>query len=968
MRYVLVLAMAILAAVHACAATVDVYVFNNQFSMNQPGQPIQHPVISVGDTVRWVWLQGNHTTTSVAGSMEQWNSPISSSSTTFSHTFTHTGTHWYYCIPHGSDNGDGTASGMSGTVTVLSAAIGACCLPSGMCMLTTSTDCAAQGGAFQGEGTGCSPNPCSSQSITIELIADRDNILYETTDGSISNALGRHLYAGNQNTGARRRPVLRFDTSVIPPGAEVVSASLQLYCNQSQGAPFSVSVRRLMADWGEGTSAATGNEGSGAPSTNGDATWIHRFFPSQLWTAPGGNFASVSSASTTVGAQGAFFVWSSAGIASDVQHWIDMPAMNYGWILFGDEASSANTKRFDSRNATTPANHPRLIVTYLPAPPIGACCLPSGLCELLSESHCMMHGGVYAGDGTDCADADCSVLLIPFVDPLPLPGVAQPVVGNPGGAAHYEIAMTEQFQRLHRDLPETRVWGYAGSYPGPTIEAWRDEAVTVRWINDLRDADTGQLRTAHPLMIDECLHGPDVTGQTPVAVVHLHGGKVPPDSDGYPEDAFPPGQSSPIYTYPNIQPAGTLWYHDHALGITRLNVMMGLAGFYLLRDSVEASLTLPAGQYEVPLAIQDRSFRADGSIRYPEMWHEHFFGDTILVNGKVWPYLNVDRGKYRFRMLNGSNSRAYTLSLSNGATFWQIGTDLGLVPAPVAMTSLTILPGERADVVIDFASYAPGTEVLLQNSAPAPFPGFPGVGVIPDVMKFIVGSQTGHTAPLPAALVEVPPIDPEDASIERVLDLRLAPNTHCPDHHGQVWTIDGLMWDDITEFPTLNDVEIWTWRNNSGISHPMHMHLVMFQVLNRQAIDDITGQPTGPLLPPADFEQGWKDTVDAWPGHFTRVITQFTGFTGLYAYHCHILEHEDHEMMRQFMVLAPCLADYNADGLADILDFLDFIDDFSACDGLPGPCGTNGNADVNNDDLVDVLDLLDFLDAFSNGC
>lgn len=958
MRHVLAAVLSIFLAAQARAATVDVFVYNNQFSINQPGQPVQHPVISVGDTIRWVWLQGNHTTTSVAGSAEGWNAPLSSSNTTFSHTFTHVGTHWYYCIPHGSDNGDGTASGMSGTITVLSASPGACCLPGGTCVLTTSSDCSAQGGTYQGQGTTCSPNPCASQPITVEIIAGRDNILYETLDGSVSNALGRHLYAGNQNSGARRRPVLRFDVSALPQGAQVQTVTLRLFCNQSQGAAAPVAVRRLLADWGEGTSAASGNEGSGTASTPGDATWIHTFYPNQAWTTPGGDYRAITSATASVSTQGAFVEWSGSGLVSDVQHWISMPAMNYGWILFGDEASSANTKRFDSRQATNAANHPRLFVTYLPAPPTGACCLPSGLCEQQTLAHCLMHGGEYAGDGTDCAAADCAVVLTPFVDPLPLPGVAQPLQGHPGGAAHYEIAMTEQYQQLHRDLPHTRVWGYAGSYPGPTIEAWRDEVVTVRWINDLRVAESGQLRTTHPLLVDECLHGPDVTGQTPVAVVHLHGGKVPPDSDGYPEDAFPPGSASDIYTYPNIQPAGTLWYHDHALGITRLNVMMGLAGFYLLRDSVEASLGLPAGEYEVPLAIQDRSFRTDGSLRYPEMWHEHFFGDTVLVNGKVWPYFNVHRGKYRFRMLNGSNSRAYTLSLSNGATFWQIATDLGLVASPVPLTSFTILPGERVEVVIDFAPYAPGTEIILHNSAPAPFPGFPGVGVIPNVMKFVVGSQTGHTAPLPPTLAEFQPLNPEDAAIERVLDLRLAPNTHCPDHHGQVWTIDGLMWDEITEFPTLNAVEIWTWRNNSGISHPMHMHLVMFQVLNRQAIDDITGEPTGPLLPPAVFEQGWKDTVDAWPGYYTRVITQFTGFTGLYPYHCHILEHEDHEMMRQFLVTAPCPADFNQDGGIDGADVEAFFIAWEAGDP---------SADVNQDGGIDGADVETFFAAWEAG-
>ncbi|MBX3386193.1 MAG: multicopper oxidase domain-containing protein [Phycisphaeraceae bacterium] len=948
----------------ASAETFVVYVYNNQFSVNQPGGPIAHPTITVGDTVQWVWLQGNHTTTSVQGSMEVWNQPISSSSTTFSRTFTHLGTHWYYCIPHGFDNLDGTAGGMHGTVTVLSAGVGACCMPGGACMETTEAGCLSMGGVFQGVLTACSPDPCGSETVTIEVVAGRDNVLYETVDGSVSNALGSFLYVGNQNSGAKRRSAVRFGLDAIPPGATVISAEARLFCNQSSGATFAVTLQRLLSDWGEGTSVAGGNEGSGGAATAGDATWLHTFWPTQFWTLPGGDFAPSVSASVNVSAQGVFYTWTGEGIKTDVQHWVNHPAMNFGWIMRGDEASSANSKRFLSRDSAMTANRPRLIVTYLPPPPpppTGACCMTSGMCEVVTEHHCHMHGGVYQGNDTTCGSVECAVVLTPFVDPLPRPGVAQPVSGQAGGAAHYEIAMTEQFQQLHRDLPPTRVWGYAGSYPGPTIEAFRDQPVTVTWINDLRVFETGTLRTTHTLAVDECLHGPDVTGQVPVAIVHLHGGKVPPDSDGYPDDAFPPGAQSPVYNYPNIQPAGTLWYHDHALGITRLNVMMGLAGFYLLRDSVEQSLGLPSGEYEVPLAIQDRSFRADGSLRYHDEWHEHFFGDTVLVNGKVWPYLDVDRGKYRFRLLNGSNSRTYRLALSDGGTFWQIGTDLGLMSSPTALTSITLLPGERAEVIIDFAGYAPGTEIVLTNSAPAPFPGFPGVGVIPNVMKFVVGAEVGHTASLPGSLATITPLDPAQAVIERVLDLRTAPNVHCPNHHGAVWTIDGLMWDDITEFPKLGDIEIWTWRNNSGISHPMHMHLVAFQVLNRQAIDDVTGEPTGPLIPPTASEVGWKDTVDAPPGYYTRVITKFEGFTGLFPYHCHILEHEDHEMMRQFRVVCP--GDYNNDGVVDLADLLDFLGAWNPNLGQNVTPGTNG--DVNNDGVVDLADLLEFLGGWN---
>lgn len=471
--------------------------------------------------------------------------------------------------------------------------------------------------------------------------------------------------------------------------------------------------------------------------------------------------------------------------------------------------------------------------------------------------------------------------------------------------------MTEQFQTLHSELPPTRVWGFNGGYPGPIIEAFRDSMITVQWVNDLREIETGALRTSHVLSIDTCLHGPDMTGTAPVTVIHLHGGKVPHDSDGYPEDAFPPGDSSGIYHYPNIQPAGTLWYHDHALGITRLNVMMGLAGLYFLRDSNELSLHLPSGEFEIPLVIQDKSFHADGTMIYPESAEDHFFGNVLLVNGKVWPYLNVKKGKYRFRVVNGSNSRAYKLALSNGASFIQIGSELGLLETSVQLDSLIMLPGERYDLVFDFSTYATGTEIILTNSAPAPFPGFAGVGVIPNVMKFIVQGQTGFTGPIPATLAQVEELLPGNAETERVFELMTMTSPPCGEHTHTMWTINGLMWDDITEFPVFGTTEIWTWHNQSGVSHPMHLHLVAFQVLDRQAINEVTGEPEGPILQPSASERGWKDTANSPPGYRTRVITRFDGFTGLYPYHCHILEHEDHEMMRQFEV-RPCILVTNA--------------------------------------------------------
>ena len=889
------------------AATIDIYVYNTEFSINPPGSPVVNATITQGDFIRWVWVQGGHTTTSVAGSPEQWDQPINSANTQYLRQFNNIGVFVYYCIPHGSDNGNGTASGMSGTITVLAAGSGACCLPNGSCVTTNQSGCLSQNGTFSGIGTMCSNTTCE---VTAELIAVKDNILYESTNGTVSNGAGQYLYTGNNNNG-RRRTVVAFDLSSIPDGAVIDNVQLSLYCNDNNGTSFPITAHRINQNWGEGASDASGQESNGATSQTGDATWIHTFYNTNTWSTPGGTYTSTPSATVNVNGTG-FFSWTSAQLLADVQHWQHMPTQNFGWILRGDEASTNFTKRFSSRQNGTAANNPRLIVHYL-VPPKGACCLNDGSCEFLTEMQCMTAGGSYQGDGINCNEVQCNVVLTPFLDPLPLPSVALPVSGTVGGAAHYRINITEQFQQLHSQLPPTRVWGYNGSYPGPTIEAFRDLPVTVRWVNNIRVFETGQLRTTHVLPIDECLHGPNVTGQVPVTVTHLHGGKVAPHSDGYPDDAFPPGDSSSIYTYPNIQPAGTLWYHDHALGITRLNVMMGLAGLYMIRDNNELSLNLPSGEYEVPLVIQDKSFNNDGSIRYHEMFQDHFFGNVIMVNGKVWPYLNVKKGKYRFRVINGSNSRAYTLALSNGTSFTQIGSELGLLQSPVTLTSLTMLPGERYDLIIDFSNYTTGTEIILTNSAPAPFPGFAGVGVIPNVMKFVVQGTTGYTSPIPNTLAVVEQLQPANADEERLFELMTMASPPCGEHNHPMWTINGLMWDDITEFPVLGSTEIWTWHNQSGISHPMHMHLVAFQILDRQAINDVTGQPEGPKIPPDPSEKGWKDTANCPPGFRTRVIARFDGFTGLYPYHCHILEHEDHEMMRQFEV-QPCQKVTKTDG------------------------------------------------------
>jgi spore coat protein A len=547
----------------------------------------------------------------------------------------------------------------------------------------------------------------------------------------------------------------------------------------------------------------------------------------------------------------------------------------------------------------------------------------------VTAADCATAGGTFQGELTTCTVNLCPVIPTPFVDALPLPAVATPVSGSSGGVATYDIAMREVQQQLHSELANpTTVWGYGdgptgASYPGPTIEATSDQTVTVNWINDLRDTSVTPnppLRTTHYLPVDTCPHGP--VDQSPSTVVHLHGAHVDENSDGYPENTFLPGNQV-TYTYPNEQLASTLWYHDHALGITRLNVYMGLAGLYLLRDAVENALDLPSGEYEIPIAIQDRSFNQDGSWKYPAVWQDTFFGETMLVNGKVWPFHDVERGKYRLRLLNGCNSRVLTLQFCPGsntspcpspATFQVLGQEGGLLPAPVPLTEVTMGPGERTDVVVDFQPYAAGTDVYLVNSAPAPFPGAPGEGVVSDVMKFVVQADAGDQDPVPATLRPLEQLDEADSVQQREFELLKGPGNTCSPFIWEIVSTDGLngpvlgkLWDDITENPRLLDTEVWRFINRSGMTHPMHMHLVMFQVLDRQTFDDSGGTivPTGPLVPPAAYEAGWKDTVQVAPGEMVRVIARFEGYEGLYAYHCHILEHEDHEMMRQFLVPEP---------------------------------------------------------------
>lgn len=789
------------------------------------------------------------------------------------------------------------------------------------------------------------PSVAAAQPVTVTLRPDQDaGIMGE--DGTLANGVGTGIHVGVNNNGDERRALVRFDVSSIPAGATITSVRLRLFMSRSSpGAAIDVELHRITTAWSEGPADPGQGEGQGAPASAGDVTWTRAVYDTVSWGTAGGDFAAAASATEAVATATGNYTWTSATLESDVQAWVD-GAANQGWMLTAPGAATREARRFDSRESTTGARRPALIVTFTtpnptgaccdsdgsctvvsspgtectgdyqgddtdctpnPCPqPEGACCLPdsSGTCELVTEAECGADGGTYSGDDTACDSAMCPVVLDPFVDPLPIPPVAQPMTGAPGAEAEYDIAAVEFEQTLHSDLPASRVWGYDDGtsgpvYPGPTIVARRDQPVHVTWRNDIRDAD-GVPRTSHYLPVDECVEG---VGDTASTVVHLHGGHIASESDGYPEDAYPPGEEL-VYEYLNWQQAATLWYHDHAMGITRLNVYMGLAGLYVLHDDEEEALGLPDGDHDVPLVIQDRSFNPDGSLQYPEMWMEHFFGNTILVNGRVWPYFEVDRGKYRFRVLNASNSRFFRLALSDDSAFEVIATDAGLLAAPVTVSSVLLGPGERIEVVIDFAGYDAGTRVRLVNSAPAPFPGSPGEGVVPNVMQFRIGDEDGDTGALPDQLADLEAIDPADAVVERDFELARV-DDECG---GARWLINGEEWETVSEQPQLGTVEIWRFINRSGNTHPMHMHLVSFRILDRQEFAVLDGeiQPLGEPAAPAPEEDGWKDTVLVSPNEIVRVIARFEDFAGRFPYHCHMLEHEDHAMMRQFETVTTC--------------------------------------------------------------
>ncbi|GAA1150288.1 multicopper oxidase family protein [Ornithinicoccus hortensis] len=476
-----------------------------------------------------------------------------------------------------------------------------------------------------------------------------------------------------------------------------------------------------------------------------------------------------------------------------------------------------------------------------------------------------------SGGGNNSAEGSAGGLLEsevelpqPFRVPLPIPDVLAPVRTD-GTTDYYEITQRPGEAEI---LPgrTTEVWGYEGTFPGPTVVSRRGRRSVVRHRNDL-----------------------------PVpTVVHLHGGVTAPEHDGFPTDLVLPG-SDREYVYEMDQPAATLWYHDHRMDFTGPQVYRGLAGFHLVHDEHEESLGLPSGDRDIPLLVCDRAFASDGSFAYPSVddsltgmpgvtsdFMSGVLGDCILVNGAPWPVLEVAAVRYRFRILNASNARRYRLRLDGGPSFVQIGSDLGLLAAPVEHEEIDIAQAERFDVVVDFSGHAVGDEITLVNER--------GRGRTAEVMRFVVAREEQDDSVVPDRLADLETLTEADAVAEREFVLQRGG----AEAHGMtLWTVNGEAFspDTIVAQPRLGTVEKWTIRG-LNVEHPFHIHLAPFQVLAANGDDD-----------PGPFNSGWKDTVNLDNGGRAEILLRFDGYRGKYVFHCHNLEHEDMMMMAAFEVI-----------------------------------------------------------------
>lgn len=429
--------------------------------------------------------------------------------------------------------------------------------------------------------------------------------------------------------------------------------------------------------------------------------------------------------------------------------------------------------------------------------------------------------------------------------PLPIPVLLQPSKIDEAFLDYYLTAQIGTTNFIGDK--QTPTMGYNGSFLGPVIKVTKGEAIRMHITNNLQD-DTS---------------------------VHWHGLEVTGSADGGPHQVIEAGSTwQPSFTID--QPASTLWFHPHVIGTTATQVYYGLAGLIIIEDDNSKSLNLPDdyGINDIPLIIQDRSFNQDGTFLYDDNMMDGVYGDYIIVNGAITPYLDVDQTKMRFRILNGANARNFTLRLGDDSDFYQIASDGGLLEKPLLRDSLFIAPGERIEIVVDFAKYSEEDIIKL----------FSGNEL---VMTFNVKNKVIDDTVIPEILSAIEKLDEKLVTKIKTIEL---------DGMGHMVTLNGRKFDinRTDDNVVLGDTEIWEISTNRAMmmqstGHPFHIHGTQFQILDRDG------------RKPKDYEKGWKDTVFVGTGETVRIIVRFK-YTGMFMYHCHILEHEEAGMMGQLVV------------------------------------------------------------------
>jgi FtsP/CotA-like multicopper oxidase with cupredoxin domain len=462
------------------------------------------------------------------------------------------------------------------------------------------------------------------------------------------------------------------------------------------------------------------------------------------------------------------------------------------------------------------------------------------------------------------------------------PDIELSLIARPDTIALFEGKSTTIW-RYHGEVingPPDTIRTIPNSYLGPIISVNKGMTVRIHFTNDISEP----------------------------SIIHWHGLHVPVEADGHPRLAVDSGEKY-TYTFKVSDRAGTYWYHPHPHGRTAIQVYAGLAGLFIVHDDEEKALGLPEGEFDIPLVIQDRRFNEEGQLSYSGtgMMNQMigFLGDQILINGNIDTDLPVKTHPYRFRLLNGSNSRIYKLAWEDNTPLTVLGTDGGLLEEPLQRSYITLAPAQRVDLWVDFSNDSIGHQKTLVN---LPFGSFGGEVEYP-ILSVHIEDEIEHELILPDKLSNL-----QTNSVEAAMNRKSPRIFELAMTHEMNWTLNGRSFEmesvSKDEIVTLGDTEIWEFRNQGGngmgmmggmeLPHPIHIHGLQFQVIERGVSN--SGRSAWETLKDGFIDEGWHDTVLVMPGEFVRVLLKFEDYTGLYLYHCHNLEHEDMGMMRNFRV------------------------------------------------------------------